>query len=115
MQWIKNGKIFDGRLEIDGRVSFIVGEPPAELMRANGWTEYVPPVPTKRYSKLKIIDALGSEAWEDKKAELIAAGVYEKFSQATFLSMDYPEFAAIYNGLTAEEKRILDEECQYDE
>ena len=115
MQWIKDGRIFDGRLIQNGRVSFIAGELPAEQMRRLGYEEYVPPAPPKRYSKLKIIDALGPEAWEDKKAELVAAGVYEKFSQATFLSMDYPEFAAIYNGLTAEEKRILDEECQYDD
>lgn len=117
MLWIKDGKLFDGKIEINGRVSFVSGEPDPELMRSLGYEEYVPPPPEpapKRYSKLKIIDALG-EAWEEKKAELEAAGiVYDKFTQATYLSMDYPEFAAIYNSLTAEEKQILDTECLYD-
>ena len=53
--------------------------------------------------------------WPEKQAELEAAGIYEKFTQATYLSTDYPAFAAIYNSLTEEEKRILDTECLYDD
>ncbi len=45
MKWSRNGQIFAGRLAIDGRVSFIVGEPPAELMRSLGYEEYTPPAP----------------------------------------------------------------------
>ena len=112
MQWIKNGKIFDGRLEIDGRVSFIVGEPPAELMRANGWTEYVPPVPTKRYSKRKIILALGAR-WPAKKLEIETAGLWDLFENSTYLCADAPEFAAVYASLSDEEKAML-EGCLYD-
>ena len=62
MLWIKDGKLFDGRLELDGKVMFIAGDPDPELMRRAGYAEYVPPAPEpapKRYSKLKIIRALG--------------------------------------------------------
>lgn len=45
MLWIKDGKLFDGRLEIDGKVMFIAGEPDPELMRRAGYEEYVPPEP----------------------------------------------------------------------
>ena len=113
MQWIKNGKIFDGRLEIDGRVSFIAGEPDPAFMRAQGWTEYTPTPPPKRYSKLKVIRALGS-AWEAKKLELEQAGLYDKFVAAAWLEENDPSFAPIYASLSEEEKRMLDEECLYD-
>lgn len=92
--------------------------PTDEQYIANGWTWQEPPAPepTKpRYSKRKIILALGAEAWEEKKAELEAAGVYEIFTQSTYLCADDPTFAAVYEHLTAEEKRILNEECLYDD
>ena len=113
--WIKDGVIYQcGGIYLDG---MWYSNPTPEQFRAAGWEEYTPPPvppPPKRYSKLKIIDALG-EAWAAKKAELEAAGVYEKFSQATYLSTDYPEFAAIYENLSDGEQRILAEECLYDE
>lgn len=118
MQWIKDGQIFNGKLKIDGADVFFDrnAEPDPELMRSLGWEEYTPPPPPpKRYSKRKIIIALGLDAWADKRAELEAAGVYELFSQSTYLCVDDETFAAIYSNLTAEEKRILDEECLYDE
>ena len=45
MHWIKDGKLFDGRLELDGKVMFIAGDPDPELMRRAGYVEYVPPAP----------------------------------------------------------------------
>ena len=114
--WIKDGKIYRNEGICVGKMWY--SNPSREQFIAAGWSEYTPPPvppPPKRYSKLKIIDALGAEAWAEKRAELEAAGVYEKFSQATYLSTDYPAFAAIYEHLTDEEKRILDEECLYDE
>ena len=36
MLWIKDGKLFDGRLELDGKVMFIAGDPDPELMRRGG-------------------------------------------------------------------------------
>ena len=116
MLWIKDGVIFNGRLVIDGRTAFIAGEPPAELMRSLGWEEYVPPraePATKRYSKLKIIRKLGAEAWEAKKASLVAAGLWDEFDQASWLEETDATFAAVYATLTDEEKEML-EECQYD-
>ena len=116
MLWIKNGKLFDGMLEYNGKVIFIAGEPFPDLMRAAGYEEYVPPAPIpppKRYSKLKVIRALGS-GWEAKKLELEQAGLYDQFVAAAWLEEDDPAFAPIYASLTDEEKRILDEECLYD-
>ena len=112
MQWIKDGKIFDGRLTINGRVSFISGDPDPELMRSLGWSEYTPPPPPKRYSKLKIIRALG-EGWPDKRDELAAAGMLDEFMAAQYLAADDPVFGAVYATLTDEEKTML-EGCQYD-
>lgn len=115
--WKKGNEIFNGRLVINGRVSFISGEPPAELMRSLGWEEYVPPAPEpppKRYSKLKIIRKLGAEAWEAKKASLVAVGLWDEFDQASWLEETDATFAAVYATLTDEEKRMLDEECVYE-
>ena len=109
MQWKKDGQIFDGRLVRDGRTSFIAGELPVEQMRSLGYEEYVPP---KRYSKLKIIRALG-ERWGEYKAGLEANGLLDEFMAAQFLSEDDPAFAAVLATLTAEEKAAL-EDCLYD-
>lgn len=117
MLWVKDGKIFNGRLLLDGKACIIAGDPDPELMRRAGYTEYVPPAPEpepRKYSKRKIILALG-EGWLEKKAELEAAGVYDLFSNSTYLCVDDPTFEAVYNHLTDEEKRILNEECLYDE
>ena len=114
--WEKDGKLFDGRLELDGKVMFIAGDPDPELMRAAGYKEYVPPTPIpppKRYSKLKVIRALGS-GWEVKKLELEQTGLYDQFVAAQFLAEDDPAFAAVYATLTDEEKAAL-AECEYDE
>lgn len=116
MLWIKDGKLFDGRLELDGKVMFIAGDPDPELMRRAGYTEYTPapPVPApKRYSKLKVIRALGS-GWEAKKLELEQAGLYDQFVAAAWLEEDDPAFAAVYATLTDAEKAAL-AECEYDE
>lgn len=116
MLWEKNGKFFDGRLELDGKVMFIAGEPDPELMRRAGYEEYVPPTPIpppKRYSKLKVIRALG-ERWGEYKAGLEANGLLDEFLAAQFLAEDDPAFAPIYASLSEEEKQILDTECLYD-
>lgn len=108
--WKKDGQIFDGRITQNGKVSFIAGELPAEQMRSLGYEEYVPP---KRYSKLKIIRALG-ERWGEYKAGLEANGLLDQFMAAQFLSEDDLAFAAVLATLTAEEKAAL-EECGYTE
>ena len=116
MLWIKDGKLFDGKLTINGRTAFVAGEPDPALMRSLGWEEYTPPAPEpvpKRYSKLKVIRALG-DGWEAKKLELEQAGLYDQFVAAAWLEEGDPAFAPIYASLSDEEKRILDEECQYD-
>ena len=115
MMWIKDGVIYQGGgIYLDG---MWYSNPTPEQFRAAGWEEYTPPpVPPapKRYSKLKIIRALG-DGWAAKKAQLEAAGVLDEFMAAQFMAEDDPVFGAVYSHLTDEEKRILDEECQYDE
>ena len=112
--WKKDGQIFNGRLVQNGRVSFIAGEPPAELMRSLGWEEYTPPPPPpKRYSKLKVIRALG-DGWGEYKAGLEANRLYDEFMAAQFLAEDDPAFAAVYATLSDAEKSTLDEECRYE-
>ena len=112
MQWKKDGQIFAGRLVINGRVSFVSGEPDPALMRSLGWEEYTPPAPQKRYSKLKVIRKLG-ETWPAKKLQLEQAGLWDEFDQSSWLAEDDPAFAAVYATLTDAEKAAL-EECQYD-
>ena len=113
--WTKNGKPYDGKLILsDGTRVWGASD---DMLRENGyvWVESPTSEPgPKRYSKLKVIRALG-DAWAEKKAELEAAGVYDLFMAAQFLSTDDPAFGPVYEHLTAEEKRILDEECLYED
>ena len=112
--WVKNGEIYDGKLTIDGWTTWGASD---EQLREAGYVWVDPPIPEpapKKYSKRKVILALG-EGWADKKAELEAAGVYDLFVNSEYLCVDDPTFAAVYDHLTDEEKRILDEECLYDD
>lgn len=113
--WIdKNGVIYHGGgIVLDGMRHF---NPSPEQFRAVGYTEYIPPTPEpapKRYSKLKIIRALG-DGWAAKKAQLEAAGLYDLFMAAQFMAEDDPAFAAFCATLSDEERAKL-EECIYDE
>ena len=124
--WIKDGVVSPGWIILnvapEGEEEKLMKcvNPTPEQYRENGWTwqepqppEPAPPAP-KRYSKLKIIRALG-DGWAAKKAQLEAAGVLDEFMAAQFMAEDDPAFGAVYSHLTDEEKRILDEECLYDE
>ena len=114
--WIKDGVVYTGGgIILDGKRYW---KPTDEQFIAAGWTRYVPPPvpePPKKYSKRKIIDALGAEGWAVKKAELEAAGFYDKFVNSTYLCIDDPDFAAVYESLSDEEKELLNTECLYDE
>ena len=113
--WIKDGVIYQGGGVVIGKMRYL--DPTPEQFIAAGWERYtpppVPPVP-KRYSKLKVIRALG-DGWAAKKAQLEAAGLYDQFVAAAFLAEDDPAFAPVYASLTDEEREILDTECLYDE
>ena len=116
MLWIKDGKLFNGRIVIDGVTSFVTDpDMHPELMRRAGYEEYTPPAPEpapKRYSKLEIVRALGS-GWEVKKLQLEQAGLFDQFMAAAWLAEDDPAFAAVYATLTDAEKEAL-EECLYE-
>ena len=112
--WIKDGIIYHGGgIVLDGMRHF---NPSPEQFRAAGWEEYTPPPAPpapKRYSKLKIIRALG-DGWAAEKAELEAAGLLDRFNAAQFMAEDDPAFAAFCETLTAEEREAL-EGCIYDD
>jgi len=106
--WIKDGQIYtSGGIVIDGKRYWF---PTAEQFEAAGYHWEEPP---KRYSKLKVIRALGS-AWEAKKLQLEQAGLWDQFVAAAFLAEDDPAFAAVLATLTPEEREAL-EGCEYDE
>ena len=110
--WIKDGQIYTGGgIILDGKRYW---QPTDEQFIAAGWERYTPPPTPKRYSKLKVIRALG-EGWTDKREELEAAGILDEFTNAAFLAENDPVFAPIYANLTDEEREILDTECLYDE
>jgi len=112
MLWIKDGRIYtSGGIVLDNKRYW---KPTPEQFIAAGWQEYTPPPVPKKYSKLKVIRALG-EAWEAKKLQLEQAGLYDEFVNAAFLAEDDPAFAPVYASLTDEEREILDTECLYDE
>lgn len=72
MTYTKNGQIFSGRGSVvigDARVF----NPSAEQLLADGWAVYTPPAPPvrpKRYSRIKLFDALGEDAWNGIIAQL---------------------------------------------
>lgn len=116
MMWIKNGKIYSGKGVCVGKMWY--SNPTEAQFRAAGWSEYTPPPvppPPRKYSKRKIIDALGAEGWAIKKRELEAAGFYDKFVNSTYLCVDDPDFAEVYESLSDAEKELLNTECLYDE
>jgi len=65
-----------------------------------------------RFDKYKIVVALGDQ-WEQRKEQLIAAGLYDMFIAAPYLSTADPFFQNVYDGLTPEEKSILHRHCRY--
>lgn len=110
--WVKDGVIYHrGGIILDGKRYWT---PTPEQFIAAGWERYTPPpVPPapKRYSKLKIIRALG-DGWATKKAQLESAGLLDLFMAAQFMAEDDPAFAAFCETLTDEERAKL-EECRY--
>ena len=109
--WIKDGVIYTGGgVVLDGKRYWF---PTDEQFIAAGWERYTPQPAPKRYSKLKVIRALGS-GWEAKKLQLEQAGLYDQFVAAAWLAEDDPAFAAVLATLTDAEKAAL-EECIYDE
>ena len=110
--WKKDGIIYTGGgIIIDGKRYW---QPTAEQFIAAGWHWEEPTPPPKRYSKLKVIRALG-DGWEVKKLQLEQAGLWDEFVAAAWLAEDDPAFAPIYANLSDEEREILDTECLYDE
>lgn len=112
MLYIKNGKIM-----ADNTGSIVIAErrifnPTAEQLIADGWQEYTPPEATpapKRYSKLKIIRALGDQ-WAAYKKKLEEAGLADEFWAANDLAEDDPAFAAFMLNVPSEIKMQL-EDC----
>lgn len=112
--WSKYGKIFSGgSLVCRGRRIF---NPTDAQMREAGYEWLEPPAPEpppKRYSKLKIIRALG-EAWPTYRAQIEAAGVLDQFTAAEYLAEDDPAFAAFLANVPGEVKEKLND-CLWEE
>ena len=106
--WIKDGQIYTGGGIVLNGIRY--WQPTDEQFIADGWEPYEPP---KKYSKLKVIRALGS-GWEAKKLQLEQAGLYDQFVAAAWLAEDDPAFAPVYASLTDAEREILDTECLYE-
>lgn len=111
--WIKDGVIYTGGgIVLDGKRYWF---PTPEQFEAAGWEEFTPEPPTpppKRYSKLKIIRALGS-GWEAKKLMIEQAGLWDQFVAAAWLDENDPAFAAVLATLSDEEREAL-AGCEYD-
>lgn len=111
MEWIRDGVVYKGGgIILDGKRYW---NPTDEQMIAAGWERYTPPPAPKRYSKLKIIRALGDN-WPRYKAALETNGWWDQFDQAAWLDENDPVFSAVYATLNDAEKEML-EGCLYDE
>ena len=105
-----------GNRELEaGTGSIIVGDrrifnPTAELLREQGWEEFTPPPPPppiKRYSKLKLIRALG-DLWPEYKQMIEMAGFADEFWAANELAEDDPAFSQFLTLVPEDVKSILD-------
>ena len=63
--------------------------------------------PVKRFSKYKIVSALGSD-WPAMKARIEAAGLLELWNAANELATDDPALAGFLAALSDEEKTLLE-------
>ena len=110
--WIKDGQIYTGGgVVIDNKRHWF---PTDEQFIAAGFHWEEPKPAPKRYSKLKVIRALG-DGWSAKKLLIEAAGLWDQFVAAAWLAEDDLAFAAVLATLTDEEKEMLNTECLYDE
>ena len=112
--WRKDGKIYRNEGVVIGKMWY--SNPSREQFIAAGWTEFTPEPPPpapKRYSKLKVIRALG-ERWPEYRAGLEANGLLDEFMAAQFLAEDDPAFAAVLATLSDAEREAL-AGCEYDE
>ena len=66
----------------------------------------------RKYSKLKIIRALGAE-WETYRHQLEQAGMIDQFFAAEYLAEDDPVFAAFMESVPEEVKERL-KECVWE-
>lgn len=118
MQYVdSSGKVFKNPLILKNGARCY--NPSHEMLTAYGYVRKdiapapVPPRPrVYRFSKLAVIRALG-DSWAQKKQELIDAGIYDQFENATYLATDDPMFAPSYKSLTPEERLVLIKNCRY--
>ena len=113
MNWMKDGKIFSPPLTVGGVAHH---SPTPELLLEAGYvpctTEMRQPKRVLKFDRYKVILALG-DAWEEKKAELVAAGLFDKFMASPYLSLGDPRFRKVWKSLTAGQKHLLLSQCQY--
>ena len=97
---------------------YVICNPTKEQIIEAGyeWREPTPPEPPapvpQRYSKYKIIKALGDQ-WPTYKAEIEAAGLYDLFLSAEYLEEGDPLFDGFIATIPEELKEKLNE-CLWD-
>jgi hypothetical protein len=118
--WKKDNEIYSGHsIVLDGMRIF---NPTPEMLEKAGYVQGEPTIPetiipepvepTKRYSTLKIIRALGDD-WPSYKMQLETAGVLDQFFAASYISSDDPVFIAVSQNIPAELLVRLDTECRW--
>ena len=65
-----------------------------------------------KLSKLSIIAAAG-EKWPVWKARIEEAGAWDAWEAATYLVVGHPLFEPFWRHLTAEERKLLIQNCKY--
>ena len=112
--WKKGDTIHTGGPVVSGGMRYF--NPGAETLTAAGYVWEEPPEPAplpERYSKLKVIRALGDD-WSAYKAQLETAGLLDQFMAAEYLAADDPAFAAFLENVPEEVKDKL-AECLWED
>lgn len=115
MIYEKDGVPFVNPLRVDG---VLIYNPTVEQLENAGYKlkggGYVCPSTVRKYSKLKIVRALGVK-FEALKNTLKIAGVYDQFDHATYIASNDPLFKVIADNLTRYERHLLETKCLYDD
>lgn len=70
--------------------------------------------PVRKYSKFKIVEILG-EAWPIWKQKIEEAGMMEYWESCNYLASDHKAFRKFYRQLSAEERKLLNTKCRWEE
>ena len=81
-------------------------------LTAEDFAQIKPEQVVRKYSKLKIVEALG-DAWPVWKQKIEAAGLSDYWQACQYLASDHPAFAQFFKQLSKEERQMLNKSCRY--